>query len=116
MDDIEIMDDIEKYMRLLLGRTAPAKEQAAPEPVYAQPTNDLMQRINPIYTRQQPNNSLAPMDMYRNYKQFGVMPAETNSFVPYSAPAPGPTTAPTSSVSTAGIGQTSSTSGGGGGK
>lgn len=51
------------------------------------PQYDVMQQINPMYTRQQDYNSFAPMAMYQNYMQTGLLPAEQSSFTPYTPPA-----------------------------
>lgn len=50
------------------------------------PQYDVMQQINPMYTRQQDYNSFAPMAMYQNYMQTWL-PAEQSSFTPYTPPA-----------------------------
>lgn len=34
-----------------------------------QTVQDFMSQVNPIYTKQQPYNSLAPMSLYQNYKK-----------------------------------------------
>ena len=53
--------------------------QAAQAGQYGTPTlppaRNPMELINPMYTQQAPQNSLAPMGMYQAYKQTGQMPA-----------------------------------------
>ena len=51
-------------------------QQASQYPAIAlPPAANPMAGINPMYTRQTPQNSLAPMGMYQAYKQTGQMPA-----------------------------------------
>lgn len=59
--------------------------QQQPQSLYL-PQYDVMQQINPMYTRQQDYNSFAPMAMYQNYMQTGLS-AEQSSFTPYTPPA-----------------------------
>ena len=47
---------------------------------------DVMSLINPYYTREQSQNNVDPLQMYRQYKQTGEMPQMQSSFTPYTPP------------------------------
>src|SRR5512139_579876 len=57
-------------------------QPTAPAPLPLAPSVNPNLQVNPYYMHAQPTNSLAPMQMYQNYKQTGQMPADTNSFQP----------------------------------
>lgn len=52
----------------------PAPQQQAQ--MYIPQVSNPLSQINPMYTRQQSQNSLAPMQMYHNYKATGQMPQQ----------------------------------------
>ena len=64
-----------------------SSQQAAPQQATAAPIKqDVMSLINPYYTREQSQNNVDPLQMYRQYKQTGQMPQMQSSFTPYTPP------------------------------
>lgn len=73
-------------------------QQPAQQQSFSYPTSRAMDQINPMYTKQQPMDALAPMLMYRNYMQTGQAPAQQSSFQPWNNPAQSVQSAPASPV------------------
>lgn len=48
--------------------------------------SDPMQQINPYYTRQQMDNSLAPLAGFQQFRQTGQLPAQFAGWMPYTPP------------------------------
>lgn len=60
-----------------------AQQPAAPQVFYPQqfsipPIQGQAQGINPMYTRQGPDNSLAPLAMYQAFKDGNSQPGQSN--------------------------------------
>ena len=63
-----------------------SQQQAVPQQAATAPKQDVMSLINPYYTREQSQNNVDPLQMYRQYKQTGQMPQMQSSFTPYTPP------------------------------
>lgn len=91
------------------------KSQPAPPPppppqvayLIPPPVQNPLAMINPYYTSQQPDNSLAPMQMLNQYRQTGAIPDNNSMYTTYTQPTQTmtqPTAAPTAAYSSPSIG------------
>lgn len=82
-----------------------------PPPYISNIIKDVVPYLNPIYTKQQPYDALAPMRMYQQYQQTGQINSIPGMYQPFNGPQTPQGNTP---ISTAPI--ASSPSPGGGGK
>ena len=74
------------FQRLNPEPTAPQYQPVPAQNYQSSILRDILPYINPIYTQQQPMDSLAPMKMYQDYKSTGQVNDIPGMYQPFNAP------------------------------